>query len=326
MTVLITGCAGFIGSHMTAYMLDRGEQVIGIDNLNSYYDVNLKQARLSRISERKGFSFYPIDITDQPAVTDLCERHANIDSIIHLAAQAGVRYSLAAPLTYVDANIKGQVILLEIARRLKALKVFVYASSSSVYGANPKQPFSVDDRVDSPVSLYAATKRAAELMTEAYCSTYRMSCVGLRFFSVYGPWGRPDMAYYMFTDAIVNNRPIRVFNEGRMARDFTYVDDILPTIAAAAALPDIQPGEHRLYNIGNHRPESLLDFINVIERTLGQPAICEMAEMQPADVPSTYADVAAAQRDLGFEPHTTIDIGLSRFIAWYREYHGPQTR
>ncbi len=322
MSLLVTGCAGFIGFHVASYLLGRGERVIGIDNLNPYYDVALKRARLAALTPRPGFTFHQVDLTDEAAMTALFQRHGDIEAIIHLAAQAGVRYSLSHPLTYIDTNIKGQVILLEAARKLKGLKSLVYASSSSVYGGNDKQPFSVDDRADHPVSLYAATKRAGELVTESYCRLYGLPCTGLRFFTVYGPWGRPDMAYYLFTDAILAGRPIKVFNEGRMRRDFTYIDDALAAIAAAAGSARPRPGEHRLYNIGNHRPETLLDFIAVLERALGQEAIREMLPMQPGDVTTTYADIETARRDLGFEPKISISEGLPRFVAWYREYHG----
>jgi UDP-glucuronate 4-epimerase len=322
MALLVTGCAGFIGFHVARHLLDRGERVIGIDNLNPYYDVALKRARLAQLEGRDGFTFRAVDIADPVAVTTLVERHPDIDRIIHLAAQAGVRYSLTQPLAYVEANVKGQVVLLEAARRLPGLKSFVYASSSSVYGANTKQPFSIDDRADYPVSLYAATKRAGELVTESYCRLYGLPCIGLRFFTVYGPWGRPDMAAYLFTDAILAGRPIQVFNHGRMERDFTYIDDIVPAIIAAAETAPARPGEHRLYNLGNNHPEKLADFIAVLEQALGRTAAKEMLPMQPGDVASTYADIEAARRDLGFAPQVPITVGLPRFVAWYREYHG----
>jgi UDP-glucuronate 4-epimerase len=321
MSWLVTGSAGFIGFHVASHLLDCGECVIGIDNLNPYYDVGLKRARLAELTARSSFEFHRIDLTDLSAMTALVERHRDIDTIIHLAAQAGVRHSLADPLAYVEANVKGQVVLLEAARKLKTLRSLVYASSSSVYGNSAKQPFSIEDRVEHPVSLYAATKRAGELITESYCQLYALPCTGLRFFTLYGPWGRPDMAYYSFTEAILAKRPIKVFNEGRMARDFTYVDDALPAILAAASTARAQPGEHRLYNIGSNRPESLLDFIAVLENAVGCRAIKEMVPMQPGDVVATYADIESARRDLGFEPKTPITIGLPRFVAWYREYN-----
>ena len=322
MIFLVTGSAGFIGFHVAQYLLDRGERVVGIDNLNPYYDVALKRARLARLEGRRGFTFQPVDVADVAGMTALAEANPNIETIIHLAAQAGVRYSLTQPLAYVEANVKGQVVLLETARKLSQLKSVVYASSSSVYGNNTKQPFSIEDRADHPVSLYAATKRAGELITESYCRLYDLPCTGLRFFTVYGPWGRPDMAAYLFTDAILAGRPIQVFNNGQMARDFTYIDDIVPAIVAATEAAPTQPGEHRLYNLGNNRPEALLDFIAILETALGRTAIKQMMPMQPGDVPTTYADIGPARRELGFEPKTPIAVGVPRFVAWYREYHG----
>jgi UDP-glucuronate 4-epimerase len=320
MAVLVTGSAGFIGFHVAAHLLDRGEAVIGADNLNPYYDVALKHARLAQLQGRPGFEFHQLDIADLAVMTGLVESHPEIDRVIHLAAQAGVRYSLVDPLAYVDANVRGQVVLLKAARKLRSLKAFVYASSSSVYGANETQPFSIEDRVDHPVSLYAATKRAGELVAESYRRVHGLSTVGLRFFTVYGPWGRPDMAAYLFTDAILAGRPIQVFNNGHMERDFTYIEDVVAAVAAAAALR-LPAGEHRLYNIGNNRPEELLDFIAVLEQALGRTAVKEMRPMQPGDVLSTYADIEAARRDLGYEPKTPITEGLPRFVAWYRQYH-----
>ena len=321
MALLITGCAGFIGYHLTARMLESGEAVIGIDTLNDYYDVGLKRARLARLERHNAFTFHQLDVSDAEAMAALAARHPDIDRIVHLAAQAGVRYSLENPLAYIDANVKGQVVVLETARRLKGLRSLVYASSSSVYGANQKQPYSVDDRVDHPVSLYAATKRAGELIAESYCKTHGVAATGLRFFTVYGPWGRPDMAYYLFTDAILAGRPINVFNNGEMRRDFTYVDDVVAAICAAADRPPTPAGEHRIYNIGNHRPEALLDFIVTLERALGRSAVKNMMPMQVGDVVSTYADIEPARRDLGFEPKIPIAEGIPRFVAWYRDYH-----
>jgi UDP-glucuronate 4-epimerase len=322
MALLITGCAGFIGYHLAARVLAAGERVIGIDNLNDYYDVALKRARLARLEQNQGFLFQPIDISDAEALSALVEHHPEIDRIVHLAAQAGVRYSLSKPLAYVDANLRGQVIVLEAARKLKNLRSLIYASSSSIYGANRKQPYSVDDRADHPVSLYAASKRAGELIAESYCQSYGMSATGLRFFTVYGPWGRPDMALYLFTEAILDGRPIKVFNEGRMSRDFTYIDDVIDGVVAAVHQPPTEPGEHRIYNIGNNRPEALLDFIATLERALGCEAIKEMLPMQVGDVVSTYADIEPARRDLGFEPRIAIAEGIPRFVAWYRDYKG----
>lgn len=322
MTLLITGSAGFIGYHLAARMLAAGERVIGIDDLNAYYDVALKHARLAQLRDFESFAFHRLDVSDYDAVLGLVERYPEIDAIVHLAAQAGVRHSLSNPLTYADSNMRGQVVMLEAARRLKGLRHLIYASSSSVYGANDKQPCSVEDRADHPVSLYAASKRACELIAESYCRSYGMACVGMRFFTVYGPWGRPDMALYLFTDAILAGRPINVFNNGKMSRDFTYIDDTVTALVAALNLPPAPPGDHRIYNIGNHRPETLLDFIGTIERTLGRVAVKNMMPMQVGDVVSSYADIEAARRDLGFEPKTPISEGIPRFVAWYRDYHG----
>jgi UDP-glucuronate 4-epimerase len=321
MALLITGSAGFIGYHLAARMLEAGEPVIGIDNLNDYYDVALKRARLARLERYPGFTFQRLDVADYEGVMALVDRHPEIDRIVHLAAQAGVRYSLDNPLVYVESNVRGQVALLEAARRIEGLKKFIYASSSSVYGANTKQPYSVDDRADNPVSVYAATKRAGELITESYCRSYGLSAIGLRFFTVYGPWGRPDMALYIFTDAILAGRPIRVFNNGQMSRDFTYIDDATSAVVAAVDMPPGEPGAHRVYNIGNNRPELLLDFIATLERALGRTAIKKMMPMQVGDVVSTFADIEATRRDFGFEPKTPISEGIPSFVAWYRDYH-----
>jgi len=321
MVSLITGAAGFIGYHLAARLLEAGEQVIGVDNVTDYYDVALKRARLARLGEHRGFSFYQFDVADYEAIIGLADQHPEIDIIVHLAAQAGVRYSLSNPLVYADSNVRGQVVMLEAARRLKNLRKFLYASSSSVYGANKKQPYSVEDRADSPVSLYAATKRAGELITESYCRSYGLAAIGFRLFTVYGPWGRPDMALYLFTNAILAGEPIRVFNNGQMSRDFTYIDDVIGAFAAAIDLPAAERGDHRIYNIGNNRPETLLDFITAIERSLGRTAIKEMLPMQVGDVVSTYADIDTARRDLGFEPRVPISEGIPRFITWYRAYH-----
>lgn len=321
MTLLITGSAGFIGYHVAARMLEAGERVIGLDSLNDYYDVALKRARLARLEAHAGFAFHQLDVADHDGLTALVDRYPDIDRIVHLAAQAGVRYSLSNPLVYVESNVRGQVVMLEAARRLDRLQTFIYASSSSVYGANVKQPFSVEDRADNPVSLYAATKRAGELITESYCRSFGMSAIGFRFFTVYGPWGRPDMALYLFANAILAGQPINVFNNGEMSRDFTYIDDTVSGIVAALGLEPGAPGEHRVYNLGNNRPEKLLDFIATLERALGRTAEKKLMPMQIGDVVSTYADIEAARRDLGYEPKTPISEGIPRFVAWYRDYH-----
>ena len=308
-----------------ARMLDAGEEVIGIDNLNDYYDVALKRARVARLERHGSFRFYQLDVADYDGIMALVERHLEIDRIVHLAAQAGVRYSLSNPLVYVESNVKGQVVVLEAARRLKSLKKLIYASSSSVYGANKKQPYSIDDRADNPVSLYAATKRAGELCVACSCRSYG-TCRAVGFQAVLhrlrGPWAGLSMALYLFTNAIVAGRPISVFNNGEMSRDFTYIDDTISAVVAAIDMPPGEPGTHRIYNIGNNRPETLLDFIATLERALGRNAIKKMMPMQVGDVVSTYADIEAARRDFGFEPKTPISEGIPRFVDWYREYHG----
>lgn len=323
MTILLTGAAGFIGFHVAKTLLERGERIIGIDNLNEYYDVRLKKARLAILCDLGEFSFVKLDVADRAGVLGLVDSRNDLRSVIHLAAQAGVRYSLENPYAYIDANVTGTLVMLEAARRIDGLTAITYASSSSVYGANKKQPFSVQDRVDKPVSLYAATKRSCELMAHTFSHLYGLPATGLRYFTVYGPWGRPDMAAYLFTRAILAGEPIRVFNEGRMARDFTYIDDIVAgTIAAHDRPPAVAHGvPHRLYNLGNNHPEKLLDFIGVLERELGRVTRKELLPLQPGDVPESFADIEASRRDLGFEPKTTIDVGLARFVEWYKQYH-----
>jgi UDP-glucuronate 4-epimerase len=322
MSIILTGAAGFIGFHVAKALLDRGEQVVGIDDLNDYYDVRLKKARLDRLRARRGFAFAKLDVADRDGILALVESHRELRSVIHLAAQAGVRYSLENPYAYIDANVMGTLVMLEAARRIDGLTAITYASSSSVYGANRQQPFSVEDRVDQPVSLYAATKRSCELLAQTYSHLYGLPATGLRFFTVYGPWGRPDMAAYLFTSAILAGRPIKVFNHGRMARDFTYIDDIVAGTIAAHDHPPADGIRHRIYNLGNHRPEKLLDFIAVIERALGRTAQKELLPLQPGDVPESFADIETSRRDLGFNPKTTIEVGLARFVEWYKTYHG----
>jgi UDP-glucuronate 4-epimerase len=321
MSILLTGAAGFIGFHVAKALLDRGERVVGIDNVNDYYDVRLKEARLDRLRIYPGFDFAKLDVADRDGILALVEGHRDLRSVIHLAAQAGVRYSLENPYAYVDANVMGTLVMFEAARRIDGLTGITYASSSSVYGANRQQPFGVDDRVDEPVSLYAATKRSCELLAHTYSHLYGLPATGLRFFTVYGPWGRPDMAAYLFTSAILAGRPIKVFNNGKMARDFTYIDDIVAGTIAAHDRPSGGEVRHRIYNLGNHRPEKLLDFIAVIERVLGRTAQKQLLPLQPGDVPESFADITASRRDLGFDPKTTIEIGLARFVEWYKEYH-----
>ncbi|PWC49671.1 SDR family NAD(P)-dependent oxidoreductase [Azospirillum sp. TSA6c] len=325
MTILVTGAAGFIGSHVAAALLDRGESVLGIDNLNDYYAVTLKEARLARLTGRPGFRFIKADISDRATVEGLWPQFADVTGVVHLAAQPGVRYSIENPYAYVDANVTGQVTLLEAARRMPGLRHFVYASTSSVYGANRKMPFSVEDRVDSPVSVYAATKKAAEMLAFTYSHLYRMPMTGLRFFTVYGPWSRPDMATWLFADAITAGRPIRVFNDGKMKRDFTYIDDIVDGVLAALDRPapvDAETGApHRVFNLGNNRCEELMRFISVLEQALGREAVKVMEPMQAGDVHETAADIDLSRQLLGFEPKTPIEIGLPRFVEWYKRYH-----
>jgi UDP-glucuronate 4-epimerase len=317
MTLLVTGAAGFIGFHVAKALLDRGDPVLGVDNLNAYYAPSLKQARLAQLEGRAGFRFEQLDIADRDAIAGLFARHA-ITGVVHLAAQAGVRWSLENPYAYVDANVMGQLVLLEAVRQQATPPRFVYASSSSVYGGNDKVPFAVEDPVDHPVSLYAATKRAGELMADTYVSLYGLAATGLRFFTVYGPWGRPDMAYFSFTDAIVAGRPIPVFNDGKLQRDFTWIDDIVAGVVAA--LDRAQPG-HRLYNLGNSTPVELMQFIRVIEHAIGRQAVLDMKPMQPGDVPRTFADIESSTRDLGYAPTTPIEVGIPRFVEWYKSYH-----
>jgi len=321
-TVLVTGAAGFIGAQVAATLLARGERVIGLDNLNDYYDPRLKQARLDRLAPSRAFSFERIELADQAAVRGVFERN-DIKRVIHLAAQAGVRYSLTNPHAYIDSNITGFINLLE-AVRVRPVEHFVYASSSSVYGANTKLPFAVEDRVDHPVSLYAATKRANELMGFVYARTFGIPLTGLRFFTVYGPWGRPDMAAMIFIRAILAGQPIDVFNHGDMQRDFTYIDDIVSGVVSIVdRVPPPQDGvQHRVYNIGNHHAEPLMRFIDLLCRALGRKAQMNMLPMQPGDVQATYADISAIQRDYGWQPTTSIDVGLPRLVEWYRSYYG----
>jgi len=319
--ILVTGAAGFIGYHVSRALLARGEEVVGVDNLNDYYDPALKGARVDRLIRDKGFAFRKLDVSQPDAMLPLAEEWPRITGVVHLAAQAGVRYSLENPFAYVQANVMGQVTMLELARRLKALKHFVYASSSSVYGANRKVPFAIEDDVGEPQSLYAATKRSDELIAYTYAHLYRIPCTGLRFFTVYGPWGRPDMAYYAFTRAITQGEPIRIFNKGEMWRDFTYIDDIVDgTVRALDRPPDGVPPQ-ALYNLGNCKPHKLTDFVAVLEKHIGRKAQVKLEPMQPGDVPATFADIESSRRDLGFEPKTSLETGLKHFVEWYRGYH-----
>jgi len=330
MTVLVTGCAGFIGFHLARSLLDRGERVVGFDNLNSYYDPALKSARLAMLRRHAGFAFVRGDLAYAETVLSLAESHSTIDRIVHLGAQAGVRFAERDPFTYADANLKGQVAVLELARRLPRLSHLVYASSSSVYGGNTKVPFAETDPVDRPLNLYAASKRGAEVIAQAYAHLHGLPCTGLRFFTVYGPWGRPDMAYFSFAEAIAAGRPITVFAEGSLRRDFTWIEDIVAGLLGAldagpavAARPD-GPGEapHRIYNLGNRRAEPVERLVSLLERALGRPAIRELAPKPRADAAETFADIARAETDFGFAPTTTLDEGIPRFVAWFRAWKG----
>jgi UDP-glucuronate 4-epimerase len=321
MTVLVTGAAGFIGSSVAESLLARGEQVVGIDSMNAYYDVRLKEARLARLIGKPGFTFRKLNIA-APELPQELAAFPGIDRIVHLAAQAGVRYSIEHPFEYAESNLIGHLRVMEYARHLPKLRHMVYASSSSVYGGNTKMPFSVEDRVDQPISLYAATKKADELMGHAYSHLYRMPQTGLRFFTVYGPWGRPDMALYLFADAMTKGKPIRVFNQGDMRRDFTYVDDIVNGVIAVLDRPPADTGvPHKVYNLGNNKPEQLLRVIELLEDALGVKAQKKLEPMQPGDVKETYADIAASTRDFGFVPQTSIEDGVKKFVAWYKDYH-----
>ncbi len=321
-TILVTGAAGFIGAHVCRALLARGDTVIGADNLSNYYDVRLKEARLDLLADDR-FTFRKVDIADRAAAAALAS--PQITGVIHLAAQPGVRYSLENPYTYVTANVMGQVVMLELARSLPGLKHFVYASSSSVYGANTKMPFSVDDPVEQPSSLYAATKRMDELLGHTYAHLYGIPATGLRFFTVYGPWGRPDMSPIIFADAISKGTPLALNNGGEMWRDFTYIDDIVEGVLRALDRPPpAKEGAppHRVYNLGNHKCEKLTDFIAEIEAALQKKAKFETRPLPKGDVLRTYADIEASRRDLGFEPKTPIAAGIPQFIAWYKDYYG----
>lgn len=333
MHIMITGVAGFIGSSLAMRLLERGDKVYGVDNLNDYYSVALKESRLARFSGHANFKFEKLDIADRAAVARLFEQN-KFDAVMNLAAQAGVRYSLENPHAYVDANLVGFVNLLEGCRHSK-VGHFVFASSSSVYGANTRQPFSEHDNVDHPVSLYAASKKSNELMAHSYAHLFGLSCTGLRFFTVYGPWGRPDMALFLFTRGILANTPIKVFNSGQMVRDFTYVDDIVegvirvidhpakPNPAWSGEKPDSATSyaPYRIFNIGNSRPVELMQYIRILEKELGKKAIMEMLPMQDGDVPSTVADVSELKAAVGFKPDTPVEVGISRFVKWYKEYY-----
>ena len=334
MKILVTGAAGFIGSHVAHLLLDRGDEVVGLDNLNDYYDVSLKEARLARLTARAGFRFVRLDVADRQGMSALF-RHERFDRVIHLAAQAGVRYSLQDPHSYIDSNVVGFMNVLEGCRH-NEVEHLVYASTSSVYGANTKMPFSESHNVDHPLAIYAATKKANELMAHSYSHLFRLPTTGLRFFTVYGPWGRPDMALFLFTRKILAGEPIEVFNYGRHKRDFTFIDDIAQgvvracdTIAAPnpdwnsdAPDPATSNAPYRIYNIGNNRPVELLRYIEVLEECLGRKAERVLLPLQAGDVPDTYADASALVNEVGYRPDTPVEIGVAKFVEWYRTYYG----
>ena len=324
MTILVTGAAGFIGYHLAGALLGGGERVVGLDNLTSYYDPSLKEARLRRLQERRGFSFHRRDITEAATFAEIARAHPDITRVVHLAAQAGVRHSIDHPFDYVQANLVGHARVLEYCRRLPRCDHLVYASSSSVYGANAELPFAVADRVDRPLSLYAATKRADELMSHAYSHLYGLPQTGLRFFTAYGPWGRPDMAMFKFTRALYAGEPIVLYNHGDMRRDFTHIDDV---VAGTVAVLDHPPEAARgvpaaTYNIGNNRPEPLMRVVELLQESTGRTTQLVLEPMQPGDVKETYADIDPLRAAVGFEPRTPIERGIPDFVSWYREYHG----
>ncbi|UTW56487.1 NAD-dependent epimerase/dehydratase family protein [Kordiimonas sp. SCSIO 12610] len=329
MTILITGAAGFIGSHIAQQYCTHGYDVIGIDNLNDYYSVDLKQARLSNLKHHKNFNFFHTDFADKAALFAQTQ-NKKIQKIIHLGAQAGVRYSLKNPDVYINSNLIGHANILELARSLDSFEHLIYASSSSVYGANTKQPFAETDPVNLPVSLYAATKRSNELMSQSYAHLYGIPQTGLRLFTVYGPWGRPDMAPWLFTDAIINERPIKVFNHGDMARDFTFIDDIVDGITGLVKTPPSKggvnnyegsPSPHRIYNIGNNQPENLMKFISCLENAIGKKAIKVFEDLQDGDLKETTANIDAIHALTGFTPKTQLQDGLNSFVEWFKTYH-----
>ena len=332
--ILVTGAAGFIGYHLCSRLMEQGDRIVGIDNINDYYEVNLKLNRLKQIEGKRNFTFIKLDITDREGMHKLFAKE-KFDVVVNLAAQAGVRYSLINPYTYIDSNINGFINILEGCRHHE-VKHLVYASSSSVYGANTKMPFSVHHNVDHPISLYAATKKANELMAHTYASLFRIPCTGLRFFTVYGPWGRPDMALFIFTKSIVEGKPIEVFNHGKMKRDFTFIDDVVEGIVRVIdKIPESNPkwdggspdsatsfAPYRLYNIGNNNPVDLLRFVDVLESCLGKKAERKLLPLPAGDVPATYADVDDLMKDVGFKPATPIEVGIKKFVEWYKAYYG----
>ena len=320
MSVLVTGATGFIGSQVARSLLARGEEVVGIDNFSPYYDPILKFARLKPLKDDKGFTFIEGDIADRDAMLGMAERHKGIDRIVHLAAQPGVRHSMVDPYIYVQTNVMGQLVMFELARQLGGLKHFVYASSSSVYGGNRKQPFAEEDRVDRPISLYAATKRADELLGETYTHLYKLKATGLRYFTVYGPWGRPDMSPWIFAKAIHEGSTINLFHLGFVKRDYSYIDDIVAGTIAALDKPPEQPS-HRLYNLAANRAEDILHVVDLFEKAMGKKAVVELKPGEPGDMLETSADISAATRDLGWTPKVTVAEGIPKFVEWFRSYN-----
>ena len=320
MNILLTGCAGFIGFHTTKLLLNKDHIVIGVDNLNNYYDVKLKLSRLNQLKLDDKFIFIKSDIQNKNLLKNKKLKQIEIDCVINLAAQAGVRHSLKDPYSYIDSNLMGQLNILEIVKERK-IKKFIYASSSSVYGGNKELPFSTKQRVDSPMSLYAATKKSTELLAECYSKLYKIQCIGLRFFTVYGPWGRPDMATFIFTKKILEKRKIDIFNFGKMKRDFTYIDDIVNGINGSILYESKKEFYHNVYNLGNNNSEDLLDFIEIIEKNLGIKAKRNFLPLQPGDVPETFADTSQSKKDLKFKPTTKIKDGIPKFIKWYKSYY-----
>ena len=321
MKILVTGAAGFIGFHLCKRLLEDKHQILGIDNINNYYDVKLKKNRLKILLGKKNFKFKKIDISDADFVKKIYPIAKNFRIIIHLAAQAGVRYSITHPYKYIESNVKAQISILELAKKIKNFEHLIYASSSSVYGSNKKTPFSIDDRVDNPISLYGASKRSGELITQSYSKMFNINCTGLRFFSVYGPWGRPDMAAYIFTKNIFQNKTLDLFNFGRMERDFTFIDDIINGITPLIKIKKRKDNIHKIYNLGNNKPQKLLKMISLLEMLCQRKAKINKKRMQPGDVRHTYANIKESKKDLRFKPKTNLKEGLEKFVAWYKNYH-----
>ena len=321
MKILVTGAAGFIGFHLCKKLLEDKHQILGIDNINNYYDVKLKKNRLKILLGKKNFKFKKIDISDTNFVKKIYPIAKNFRIIIHLAAQAGVRYSITHPYKYIESNVKAQISILELAKKIKNFEHLIYASSSSVYGSNKKTPFSIDDRVDNPISLYGASKRSGELITQSYSKMFNINCTGLRFFSVYGPWGRPDMAAYIFTKNIFQNKTLDLFNFGRMERDFSFIDDIINGITPLIKIKKRKDNIHKIYNLGNNKPQKLLKMISLLEMLCQRKAKINKKRMQPGDVRHTYANIKESKKDLRFKPKTNLKEGLEKFVAWYKNYH-----